>query len=83
MGILHRKSSFELYAQKPFDLKILKPDVDKYIEADVEYQKLKQKVEYLQTIVDYLDRTLKQIGSRDWQIRNAIEWKKFTSEVSI
>ncbi len=73
------KASPEVYAQKPFDLKILKPDVDKYIEADVEYQKLKQKVEYLQTIVDYLDRTLKQIGSRDWQIRNAIEWKKFTS----
>ena len=73
------KADASVYAQKPFDLKILKQDVDQYIQSDDEFIKAKQKVDYLSTIVDYLDRTIRQIQSRDWNIRNAIEWRKFTS----
>ena len=73
------KSSPDVYAQKPFDLKILKQDVDKYIEADEDMQKISQKVKYLETIVDYLDRTIRQISNRTFTIKNAIEWKRFTS----
>ena len=73
------KSDASVYAEKPFDLKILKQDVDKYIEADEAYIQAKQKMDYLSTVVDFLDRTIKQIGGRDWTIRNAIEWRKFTS----
>ena len=58
---------------------ILKQDVDKYIEADEDYIKLKQKVEYLKTICDYLDKTIKQISNRGFLIKDAIEWRKFTS----
>ena len=73
------KSDASVYAERPFDLKILKQDVDKYIEADEAFIKSKQKVSYLLTTVDYLDRTMRQINGRDWNIRNAIEWRKFTS----
>ena len=59
--------------------KILKQDVDKYIEADEDYQKIKQKVDYLETIVDFLDRTIRQIQNRGFLIKDAIEWRKFTS----
>ena len=68
-----------VYQQKPFNLKILKQDVDKYIEADEDYQKIKQKVDYLNTIVDFLDRTIRQIQNRGFLIKDAIEWRKFTS----
>ena len=68
-----------VYQTKPFNLKILKQDVDKYIEADEDYIKLKQKVEYLKTICDYLDKTIKQISNRGFLIKDAIEWRKFTS----
>ena len=68
-----------MYKEKPFDLKILRQDVDKYIDSDIELQKAKQKVDYLNTIVDYLDRTIRQISNRTFTIKNAIEWKKFTS----
>jgi hypothetical protein len=57
----------------------MKSDVDKYLESDEELIKSKQKIDYLETVVNYLDRTLKTISSRDWQIRNSIEWRKFTS----
>ena len=73
------KAPAEVYAEKPFDLKILRTDIDKYLESDTELQKAKQKVDYLNTIVDYLDKTVRQISNRTFTIKNAVEWKKFTS----
>ena len=73
------KASPQVYQQKPFNLKIMKSDIDKYLESDEDLIKAKQKIDYLETVVNYLDRTLKIIGGRVWQIRNSIEWRKFTS----
>lgn len=73
------KASPQVYKEKPFDLKILKQDIDKYLDSDEDLQKLSQKISYLETVIDYLDRILRQITNRDWQIKNAIEWRKFTS----
>ena len=73
------KADASVYAQKPFNLKILKQDVDKYLDSDVDIQRAKHKVEYLQTTTDFLDRTIRQISNRTFTIKNAIEWRKFTS----
>jgi len=73
------KSDPAVYQLKPFNLKILKQDVDKYIEADEEIQKATQKVKYLETVVDFLDRTIRQVSNRTFTIKNAIDWRKFTS----
>jgi hypothetical protein len=73
------KADPQVYKEKPFDLKILKTDIDKYLESDIDLQKLKQKVDYLNTTVDYLDRTIRQITNRTFTIKNAIDWRKFTS----
>ena len=73
------KADAAVYAQKPFDLKILRTDIDKYLEADEDLQKAKQKVDYLSTTVDFLDRTIRLISNRGFTIKNAIDWRKFTS----
>jgi hypothetical protein len=73
------KAAPQVYQLKPFNFKILKTDIDKYIEADEDIQKLTQKVAYLNTVVDFLDRTLRIIVNRTYVIKNAIEWKRFTS----
>ena len=73
------KAPAEVYQLKPFNLKLLKTDIDKYLDADPELAKYKQKVDYIQTVVDFLDRTIKQISNRGFQIKNAIDWRKFTS----
>ena len=73
------KSDAQVYAEKPFDLKILRTDVDKYIESDDELIRGKQKIEYLSACVDYLDRTIRQISNRTFTIKNAIDWRRFTS----
>jgi len=73
------KADPSVYAQNPFHFKLLKTDVDKYLESDMDLQKLKQKVDYIQTTVDFLDRTIRQISNRGFTIKNAIDWRKFTS----
>ena len=73
------KADPAVYQAKPFNFKILKTDIDKYLEADEDIQKLTQKVAYLNTIVDFLDRTLRVIVNRTYTIKNAIEWRRFQS----
>jgi hypothetical protein len=71
------KSPAEVYADKPFDLKILKVDVGIYIDADDEMLELGKKIEYVKTIVNYLERILREINNRNWNIKNTIAWKQF------
>jgi hypothetical protein len=75
------KADPSVYQEKPFHLKILKQDVDKYLKSDEDVIKHEQKVTYIQTVVDYLDKTIRIISNRTFQIKNAIEWRKFTSGV--
>ena len=73
------KADAAVYALKPFDLKILRTDIDKYLDADIDLQKAKQQVDYLEPTVDFLDRTIRQIANRGFAIKNAVDWRKFTS----
>ena len=71
------KASPEVYAEKPFELKVLKADIGINMEADKDLQQLGQRMAYAKQIVEYLERILKEINNRNWNIRNTIEWKKF------
>ena len=66
------------YAEEDFQLKVLRQDVDKFIDADDNVIKARQKIEYIKQICKFCEDTLKQINNRTFQIKNAIEWKKFT-----
>jgi hypothetical protein len=73
------KADSSVYQEKPFDIKVLKADVHIYIDSDEELQKADQKVAYLNVVVKYLEQVLRSINNRTFLIKNAIEWKKFTS----
>lgn len=73
------RSHPDVYKEKPFDLKILKSEVDRYIEADDEVQELILKGEIQQEKIDYLDSALKQIGNRGFLIKSAIDFQKLMS----
>ena len=73
------KADASVYAEKPFNFKLLRQDVDQYIQSNEEYIKAKQKVDYLNTTVSFLDKTIRQITNKSFTIKNAIEWRKFTS----
>ena len=73
------KAPEEVYKEKgDFPLKLKTKDEEKtFIEADEDIQKKKTEVEYYETVVDYLQEIVRQIGQRNFQIKNAIEWRKF------
>jgi hypothetical protein len=73
------KSDPSVYKEKPFDLKILKTDVHIYMDSDEDLQRADQKTAYLNQVVKYLEQVLRSINNRTFLIKNAIEWKKFTS----
>jgi len=73
------KSDPSVYKEKPFDLKVLKADVHIYINSDDELQKIQAKVVYQEAIVNYLEQILRIINNRSFTIKNAIEWRRFTS----
>jgi hypothetical protein len=35
------------------------------------------KIDYYETLLNYIESILKQISNRTYQIKNAIEWQKF------
>jgi hypothetical protein len=71
------REQLEEYGWEPFRLKILKQDIDLYMDSDEELQKLSNRKAYQKEKINYLDAILKSINNRQWNIRNAIEWKKF------
>ena len=71
------KADPEVYVETPFDHKVLRQDVDMYMDADLDLIKLLSKVDYYQVMISYLDSILKNINNRTYQIKNAIEWQQF------
>ena len=71
------KADAKVYAAKPFDLKILKTDLQMYINSDEDILNLQGKIAYYESIIKYIDGVIKSIDNRGWDIRNATEWKKF------
>lgn len=58
-------------------IKPLKNEMDEFLTGDDDLNKLQLRVEYLNTMVYMLESVMQQIKSREWQIKNGIEWKKF------
>jgi hypothetical protein len=51
--------------------------MDEFLEGDNDLNKIVIKCEYIKGIIEALESILGQIKARDWQIRNAIQWKQF------
>lgn len=76
------KADAKIYATKPFDLKVLKTDLAVYISSDEEIINAENKVGYLETVIDYIKGVIKSVDNRGWDIKNAIEWRKFEAGVT-
>ena len=75
------KADAKVYAAKPFDLKVLKNDLQMYINSDEDIIELEKKVVYYETIVEFIDGVIKSIDNRGWDIRNAQDWKNSWPEI--
>lgn len=57
---------------------ILKGDLPMYLDADQDVVNLSLKIGYQQEKLELLDSIIKTIMNRNFIIRNAIDWQKFT-----
>ena len=72
------KAPATVYREVPFDFKLTtKEEVNMFIDADDDVRKLQYKIDYIEQVLFFLDGVLRQINSRNFQIKNAIEWEKF------
>lgn len=63
---------------EPFDLAIIKQDIDRFIESDDEIINLNNKVFVQKEKIAYIESVVKLIANKIWNIRSTIEWIKFT-----
>jgi hypothetical protein len=74
------KSDPEIYIENPFHKKIRDKDtMQKYLDADEKLSSISLKIDYYDTMLLYLESILKVIQNRTYQIKNAIEFIRFTS----
>ena len=71
----------DTYGWEPFDLNILKTDIDKFLSSDEEMILLQHRVTLQKEKVNYLENIIKIINNRQWYIRSAIDWIKFTQGI--
>ena len=72
------EEQLRFYGWEPFDLTILKTDVDRFIDADDDIVRLCAKITLQEEAVNYLENVVKIISNRQWNIRAALDWIKFT-----
>jgi hypothetical protein len=59
--------------------KPLKNEMDEFLTVDRNLVELQDKVEYFKTVLYQLEQIIRSLNSRTWDIKNAIEWNKFTN----
>ncbi len=74
------KAEPQVYIENPFPKKIRdKETMQKYLDADDKLSGVSLKIEYYDVMLKYIEEILKQITNRTYQIKNAIEYMRFSS----
>ena len=74
------KADPDVYIKDPFPKKIRDKDtMNKYLDADERLSNVSMKIEYYDVMLRYIEEILKQITNRTYQIKNSIEFMRFTS----
>lgn len=58
-------------------VKPLKNEMDEFLKGDSDLNTLQVRIDYLESMIYLLESILSQIKARDWQIKTAVEWKRF------
>lgn len=75
------QEELELWKEEPFDLDILKTDVDKFMDADKSLIDLKLKISLNETKIKMIEEFLKAVNNRNFMIRSAIDWQKMMNGI--
>jgi len=66
------------WREDPLDgLKVMKGDMDRWYEADIDIQKSEEKILYYKTMIDTLKEIVDALKWRHQTIKNIIDWRRF------
>jgi hypothetical protein len=69
------------WKEEPFELDILKTDVDKFMDADPKLIELKSKISVTEIKIKMVEEFLKALNNRNFAIKSAIEWNKMMNGI--
>lgn len=72
------KEDLNEYGWPQFQLKIMKTDINIYIDSDNDLITIKDKIEYQKIKINYLDNIIKTLNNRGYLLKNVIDWRRFT-----
>lgn len=70
-------ASDDVYKENKLNRKVLKVDVDMYINADKRMTDIQAKIAQQSMKIKFVEEFIKQINSRNFMIKNFIDFKKF------
>lgn len=74
------KAPAEVYVEEPFPYKVRdKESLQRYMDADEKVYKVEMKIKYYDIMLKFLEEVLKMIFQRNYQIKNSIEFLKFSA----
>ena len=66
---------------EPFVKRLMKNEVDMYLDSDKDIIQNNMRIINQKEKLAFLEEVIKNLNQRNFQIKNAIEWKKFTQGV--
>ena len=66
---------------EPFPYKVMKSDVLSWVAVDEQIQKVEMKLCYYDTVLNAVTEIIKQIHQMSYNIKNMIEWRRFTNGI--
>jgi hypothetical protein len=79
LGNLNNPQDLERIGREPFLNKVLKNEVQGYIDSDRDLIKMDERIALLEEKVEVIIEIMKCIHKRGYDIKSAIEWRKFTN----
>jgi hypothetical protein len=79
LGNLNNPEDLERIGRQPFLNKVLKNEVQGYIDADGDLVRMDERIAVLEEKVEVIVEIMKCIHKRGYDIKSAIEWRKFTN----
>ena len=67
------------FSWEPFLRKILKTEVNMYLDSDEVLSTMEVELQDQKDKIHFIEEVIKQIGQRNFQIKEAVSWQKFVS----
>ena len=78
-GDLNNPEDLTEINREPWGKTVLKNELKDYVDGDREMVDLNTKIGYYEEVVSVLEEILKALNNRNFQIKNAIDWRRLTN----